>query len=160
MSPKVFPLPFTKLPKIKKVQKVRYDTPPLMHKPLIFKMRQNGVSGRLLKLFLNYLNNRKQHVVLNVFQLITLLSNLVSLKALFLVPYYFSFTSMNLREILDLMWYPVISCDICKRIESWFKSHKSVDLSMEDGVQPCKLLFSCKKNNPNHPSLFFNGTVL
>jgi len=28
-------------------------------------MRQNGVSGRLLKLFQNYLNNRKQRVVLN-----------------------------------------------------------------------------------------------
>ena len=34
---------------------------------LIFKMRQNGVSGRLLKLFQNYLNNRKQRVVLNGF---------------------------------------------------------------------------------------------
>ena len=29
------------------------------HDGLIFKMRQNGVSGRLLKLFQNYLNNRK-----------------------------------------------------------------------------------------------------
>ena len=30
-------------------------------------MRQNGVSGRLLKRFQNYLNNRKQRVVLNGF---------------------------------------------------------------------------------------------
>ena len=30
-------------------------------------MRQNGVSGRLLKLFHNYLNNRKQRVMLNGF---------------------------------------------------------------------------------------------
>ena len=37
------------------------------HDGLIFKMRQNGVSGRLLKLFQNYLNNRKQRVVLNGF---------------------------------------------------------------------------------------------
>ena len=28
-------------------------------------MRQNGVSGMLLKLFQNYLNNRKQRVVIN-----------------------------------------------------------------------------------------------
>ena len=35
------------------------------HDGLIFKMRQNGVSGRLLKTFHNYLNNRKQRVVLN-----------------------------------------------------------------------------------------------
>ena len=32
---------------------------------LIFKLKQNGVSGGLLKLFENYLHNRKQHVVLN-----------------------------------------------------------------------------------------------
>ena len=31
-------------------------------------MRQNGVSGGLLKLFHNYLNNRKQPVVPNGFQ--------------------------------------------------------------------------------------------
>ena len=32
---------------------------------LIFKLEQNGVSGNILKLFQNYLNNRKQRVVLN-----------------------------------------------------------------------------------------------
>ena len=30
-------------------------------------MRQNGISGKLLKLFQNYLSNRKQRVVLNGF---------------------------------------------------------------------------------------------
>ena len=38
------------------------------HDGLIFKMRQNGISGQLLKLFQNYVNNRKQRVVLNGFQ--------------------------------------------------------------------------------------------
>ena len=37
------------------------------HGGLIFKMRQNGISGQLLKLFQNYLNNRKQGEVLNGF---------------------------------------------------------------------------------------------
>ena len=32
---------------------------------LIFKLKQNGVSGSLLMFFQNYLNNRKQRVVLN-----------------------------------------------------------------------------------------------
>ena len=38
-------------------------------------------------------------------------------------------------------------------------------LSVEDEVKPSsknqatKLLFSCKKNNPDHPSLLFNGTI-
>ena len=32
---------------------------------MLFKLKQNGVSGGLLKLFENYLHNRKQRVVLN-----------------------------------------------------------------------------------------------
>ena len=35
------------------------------HDCLIFKLKQNGISGSLLKLFQNYLSNRKQCVVLN-----------------------------------------------------------------------------------------------
>ena len=35
------------------------------HEGLIFKLKQNGVSGNLLKLFINYFSNRKQRVVLN-----------------------------------------------------------------------------------------------
>ena len=35
------------------------------HNGLIFKLKQNGISGTLLKLFQNYLSNRKQRVVLN-----------------------------------------------------------------------------------------------
>ena len=35
------------------------------HDGLIFKLMQNGISGSLLMFFQNYLNNRKQHVVLN-----------------------------------------------------------------------------------------------
>ena len=36
------------------------------HDGLIFKLKQNGVSGSLLMFFQNYLNDRKQRVVLNV----------------------------------------------------------------------------------------------
>ena len=35
------------------------------HEGLIFKVEQNGISGNLLKLFQNYLSNRKQRVVQN-----------------------------------------------------------------------------------------------
>ena len=35
------------------------------HEGLIFKLKQNGISGNLLNLFENYLTNRKQRVVLN-----------------------------------------------------------------------------------------------
>ena len=37
----------------------------MWHDGLIFKLKQNGISGRLLQLFENYLLNRKQRVVLN-----------------------------------------------------------------------------------------------
>ena len=35
------------------------------HEGLIFKLKQNGVTGNLLKLLKNYLSNREQRVVLN-----------------------------------------------------------------------------------------------
>ena len=35
------------------------------HEGLIFKLEQNGISGSLLNLFKNYLQKRKQRVVLN-----------------------------------------------------------------------------------------------
>ena len=35
------------------------------HEGLIFKLKQNGIEGKLLNLFKNYLTNRKQRVVLN-----------------------------------------------------------------------------------------------
>ena len=37
------------------------------HDGLIFKLKQNGITGKLLKLFESYLQNRKQRVVLNGF---------------------------------------------------------------------------------------------
>ena len=40
----------------------------MWHDGLIFKMRQNGVSGQLLKVFQDYLKNRNHRVVLNGFQ--------------------------------------------------------------------------------------------
>ena len=37
----------------------------MWHEGLIFKLRQNGVTGNLLKLFKNYLSDREQNFVLN-----------------------------------------------------------------------------------------------
>ena len=39
----------------------------MWHDGLLFKLNQNGISGRLLKLFEDYLHERKQRVVLNGF---------------------------------------------------------------------------------------------
>ena len=73
------------------------------HDGLIFKMRQNGISGKLLKVLQNYLSNRKQRVVLNGFSSDYSVSNLASLKAQSLVPCYFSSTLMILSKILNRM---------------------------------------------------------
>ena len=37
------------------------------HQGLLYKLKQNGVSGKLLNLFVSYLNDRKQRVALNGF---------------------------------------------------------------------------------------------
>ena len=37
------------------------------HDGLIFKLKQNGISGNLIKLFENFLHNRKHRLVLNGF---------------------------------------------------------------------------------------------
>ena len=47
------------------VRSVYLDMPKVWHEGLIFKLKQNGVTGNLLKLLENYLSNRKQRVVLN-----------------------------------------------------------------------------------------------
>ena len=39
----------------------------MWHVGLIFRLKQNGISGNLLKLFGDYLHNRKQRLVLNGF---------------------------------------------------------------------------------------------
>ena len=35
-----------------------------------------------------------------------------------------------------------------------------MEFNPDPNKQATELLFSCKKNSPNHPSLFFNGTVV
>ena len=36
-----------------------------MHEGLVFKLKQNGISGNLLNIFEDFLRNRKQKIVLN-----------------------------------------------------------------------------------------------
>ena len=37
----------------------------IWHKELIYKLQQNGISGELLNILIDYLNSKKQKVVLN-----------------------------------------------------------------------------------------------
>ena len=82
------------------------------HNGLIFKLKQSGISGSLLKLFENYLHNRKQRVVLNGFQSDYSIIESGVPQGLFSVLYYLLFTSMILKEILNptLSFLLVILC--------------------------------------------------
>ena len=58
---------------------------------------------------------------------------------------------------------PVISANELdqdlKFINQWAYEWKK-EFNPDPNKQATELLFSCKKNSPNHPSLFFNGTVV
>ena len=58
---------------------------------------------------------------------------------------------------------PVISANELnqdlKVINQWAYQGK-MEFNPDPNKQATKLLFSCKKNSPNHPPLFFNGTVV
>ena len=58
---------------------------------------------------------------------------------------------------------PVISANELnqdlKVINQWAYQWK-MEFNPDPNKQAAELLFSCKKNSPNHPSLFFNGTVV
>ena len=147
------------------------------HDGLIFKMRQNGISGQLLKLFQNYLNNRKQRVVINGFQ--ADYSNIESGvpqgsvlgPLIFLI--YINDLERNIKSNVkfladDTMLFSIVNDPILSAselnhdlnvINQWAYQWK-MEFNPDPNKQATELLFSCKRNNPNHPSLFFNGTVV
>ena len=147
------------------------------HDGLIFKMRQNGISGQLLKLFQNYLNNRKQRVVINGFQ--ADYSNIESGvpqgsvlgPLLFLI--YINDLERNIKSNVkffadDTMLFSIVNDHILSAselnhdlnvINQWAYQWK-MEFNPDPNKQATELLFSCKSNSPNHPSLFFNGTVV
>ena len=97
----------------------------MWHGGFILKLKQNGISGSLLKLFQNYLHNRKQRVVLNGSYSDFSIIESGGPHGSVLGPYYFSFISMILKETLspiliffadDTMFFsivndPVLSAD-------------------------------------------------
>ena len=147
------------------------------HNGFIFKLKQNGVSGNLLKFFQNYLNNRKQRVVLN-----GSFSNYSTVESgvpqgsvlgplLFLI--YINDLERNTKSNIkffadDTMLFsivkdPVISADNLNHdlniIQLWAHQWK-MEFNPDPTKQATEVLFSCKKSNPNHPQLIFNGTIV
>ena len=147
------------------------------HDGLIFKLKQNGISGSLLKLFENYLHNRKQRVVLNgSFSDYSEIESGVpqgSVLGPLLFLIYINDLERNIKSNIkffadDTMLFsvvkdPVISADDLNHdlaiIYQWAHQWK-MEFNPDPTKQATEVLFSCKKVSPIHPQLFFNGTVV
>ena len=145
------------------------------HKGLLFKLKQNGVSGKLLSFFESYLSNRKQRVALN-----GSFSDYADIESgvpqgsvlgplLFLV--YINDLEKNIRSNVkffadDTMLYSVVK-DPTKTasdlnhdldvIAKWAYQWKMA-FNPDPNKQANEILFSCKTSKVNHPVLIFNDS--
>ena len=147
------------------------------HKGLIFKLKQNGISGKLLKFLESYLCNRKQRVVL-----IGYYSDYSDIgsgvhqgsvlgQLLFLI--YINDLERNIKSNIkffadDAMLFsivnnPVISATDLNHdlgiIYQWAHQWK-MEFNPDPSKQANEVLFSCRKVSPTHPDLMFNITIV
>ena len=146
------------------------------HDGLLFKLNKNGISGSLLKLFEDYLHDRKQRVVLNGFY-----SDYPPIESrvpqgsvlgplLFLV--YINDLERNIKSnvkffpddtmLFSLIKDPVTSANDLNHdldmIYQWAHQWK-MEFNPAPTKQATEILFSCKKS-ANHPQLIFNGSAV
>ena len=147
------------------------------HDGLIFKLKQNGVSGSLLMFFQNYLYNRKQRVVLNGsysgFSAVESGVPQGSVLGPLLFLIYINDLERNIKSNIkffadDTMLFsivkdPTISASDLNHdlniIYQWAHQWK-MEFNPDPTKQATEVLFSCKKSSPNHPKLIFNGTYV
>ena len=145
---------------------------------LIFKLRQNGISGSLLKLFQNYLSNRRQCVVVlngshsnhsGIESGVPHGSVLGPLLFLIYINDLESSIKSNIKFFADdTMLFsavkdPLISANdlnhdldtICRWAHQW-----KLEFDPDPMKQANEVLFSCKKSIPYHPRLTFNRSVV
>ena len=147
------------------------------HADLMFKLRQNGISGDLLKLFKSYLYNRQQRVVLNgsCSDYSTIESGVPQGSVLGPLLFLIYINDLERNIISNIKFFtddtmlfsivkdPVVSAaslnhdlDLtCQWAHQW-----KMEFNPDPSKQATEVLFSCKRNRPNHPQLIFNGTVV
>ena len=145
------------------------------HQGLIFKLKQNGVSGQLLKLLSNYLSNRLQRTVINgqnsewapIQSGVPQGSVLGPLLFLIFVNDLETGISCNVKFFADdvslfsIVHDPITSATDLNRdlntIVSWAKQWK---MSFNpDPTKPAEeIIFSCKKTETTHPPLLFQNS--
>ena len=145
------------------------------HPGLIFKLKQNGINGKLLDMFEHYLTDRKQRVVLNGIESPweNLLSGVpqgsVLGPLLFLI--YINYLALNISANIKLfaddasLFIQVRNVDAAqatlmndlKLITEWANTWK-MKFNPEVSKQAIEVVFSCKHNKTRgmHPPLVFN----
>ena len=147
------------------------------HDGFNFKLKQNGISGSLLMFFQNYLNNRKQRVVLNgSFSSYSTVESGVpqgSVLGPLLFLIYINDLERNIKSNIklfadDTMLFsivkdPTISANNLNHdldiIQQWAYQWK-MEFNPDPTKQATEVLFSCKKSSQNHPQLIFNGIAV
>ena len=145
------------------------------HDGLIFKLKQNGVSGSLLSLFENYLRARKQRVVLNgsSAEYENIKSGVPSVLGPLLFLIYINDLELNIHSqvrffaddtmLFSIVKNPIISANELNQdletIRQWAHQWK-LEFNPDPTKQATELLFSCKNKPSAHPPLFFNGTIV
>ena len=144
------------------------------HEGLIFKLKQNGVSGRLIVLIESYLKERKQRVVLNgvesewdfIFSGVPQGSVLGPLLFLIYINDLTDEISSSMKLFADdsslfarvsdvNSTHEQITTDLIT-ITSWANQWK-MKFNPDLSKQAIEVIFSHKHNKPLHPALVFNG---
>ena len=147
------------------------------HSGLLFKLKQNGIEGKLLSLMTSYLTDRKQRVILNgsASNWGAILSGVpqgsVLGPLLFLV--YINDMENGIKSQIkffadDTSLFSVVSNPVLSAaelnhdlglIESWAFQWKMA-FNPDPTKQAVEILFSRKTNVVNHPPLYFNNSVI
>ena len=148
------------------------------HEGLLFKLKQNGVSGSLLNLFRSYLHNRRQRVVMEG----SLSDFLLSIESgvpqgsvlgplLFLI--FINDLEANLTSnvkffaddtmLFSIVKDPTISANELNNdldlIQKWAHQWK-LEFNPDPTKQANEVLFTCKRKKVAHPPLFFNRNIV
>lgn len=144
------------------------------HDGLLFKLKQNGVSGNLLNFFHSYLENRKQRVVINGFSSEYSVIESGVPQGSVLGPLLFLIYINDLEKDIksnvkffadDTMLFSVVKDPVASAndlnsdlevINQWAYQWK-MQFNPDPTKQAYEILFSCKKKKVDHPQLVFNG---
>ena len=147
------------------------------HEGLLFKLQQNGVTGKLHDLFKDYLSNRKQRVVLNgsAAEYDNIQSGVPqgSILGPLLFLIYINDLEENIKSqirffaddtmLYSIVWNPTTTANELNQdletIRKWAHQWK-LEFNPDPTKQATELLFSTKRKPPTHPPLHFNGSVV